>query len=274
MIDVWRLCTVLSTAIELAAGQAPRQTPTTFQWPNGKRAAVSLSFDDGRASQVETGLALLKKAAVKVTFFVNPASVEKNLAGWKQASADGHEIANHSATHPCTGNYAFSAANALESYTLERMAQDIDRANAAIEKLLGVKPVTFAYPCGQKFIGRDAGVKSYVPLVAERFLVGRGYLDESPNDPTVVDLAQAMGTAVDDMDFPQMKAIVDAAAAEGRWIIFAGHDIGRRARQTTDAGALEQLCAYLKDPVNGIWLGTVAQIGRYVRDERHEAAGR
>jgi hypothetical protein len=48
-------------------------------------------------------------------------------------------------------------------------------------------------------------VRSYVPLVAERFLVGRGYLDESPNNPAVCDLSQAMGTPFDDLDFTQMK---------------------------------------------------------------------
>jgi peptidoglycan/xylan/chitin deacetylase (PgdA/CDA1 family) len=47
----------------------------SFKWPDGKRAAVSLSFDDGRLSQIDTGLALLKKLGLKVTFFVNPGSV-------------------------------------------------------------------------------------------------------------------------------------------------------------------------------------------------------
>jgi peptidoglycan/xylan/chitin deacetylase (PgdA/CDA1 family) len=265
-----QLCAVvlcLAVSASLDAGSS-RQSGKAFGWPEGRRAAVSLSFDDGRASQVDAGLAVLKKAGVKVTFFLNPGAVEKKLAGWKQAVADGHEIANHTATHPCTGNYAFSASNALENYTLEKIAQDIDSANARIETLLGVEPTTFAYPCGQKFVGRGRDVKSYVPLVAERFLAGRGYLDESPNDPALVDLAQAMGTAIDDLDFAQMKSIVDQAATEGRWIIFAGHDIGARAHQTTDVGALEQLCAYLKDRSNGIWVGTVAEIGAYVRDQR------
>jgi hypothetical protein len=99
-------------------------------------------------------------------------------------------------------------------------------------------------------------------------------MDESPNNPALADLAQAMGTAFDDMDFPQMKTIVDAAAADGRWVIFAGHEIGQKAYQTTDMRALEQLCVYLKDPANGIWPGTVAEIGAYVRDRQREAAAR
>ena len=61
-----------------------------------------------------------------------------------------------------------------------------------------MKPRTFAYPCGQRFVGRGFEVRSYVPPVAERSLAGRGYLDESANDPAVCDLAEAMGTPFGD----------------------------------------------------------------------------
>lgn len=257
----------IGLAIGCLVGLTATSQLQSFQWPDGKRAAVSLSFDDGRVSQVDTGLALLKRANVKVTFYVTPGAVEKRLDDWKRAVAEGHEIGSHSLTHPCTGNYTFSVNNALEDFDLPKMAAQLDEATDRIHKLLGVKPTTFAYPCGLKFVGRGRDVKSYVPLIAERFLVGRGYLDESPNAPAVTDLAQAMGTPIDDLDFPQMKAIVDGAAKEGRWIIFAGHDFGARRRQTTDTNALEALIAYLKDPANGIWLGTVAEVGGYVKKQ-------
>ncbi len=239
-----------------------------FHWPDGHTAAVSLSFDDARLSQIDTGLPLFKRLGVKVTFFVEPRGVQERLEGWKQAVIDGHEIANHTLTHPCTGNYAFSRNNALEDYDLRRMAQEIDGANDQIQKLLGVKSRTFAYPCGQKFVGRGLDVQSYVPLVAERFLVGRSYLSESSNDPTVVDLSQAMGTAFDDMDFPQMKRLVDEAVKQGRWVIFVGHEIGQRAFQTTDTKAIELLCKYLREPDNKIWFGTVDEVGEYIRQQR------
>jgi len=251
------------------ASQIAATNPTKpFHWPNGRRGAVSLSFDDARLSQIDTGLALLDRHHVKATFFVQPENIRARLEGWKKAVEDGHEIGNHSKTHPCTANYSFSRNNGLEDYSLATMAAQIDGANAEIERLLVVKPRTFAYPCGQKFVGRGLDVRSYVPLVAERFLAGRGYLDESANDPAVCDLAQAMGTPFDDTDFEQMKNRVEQAAAEGRWVIFVGHEIGKRGYQVTDTAALEALCEYLKDPANGIWLGTVAEIAEYVRQQR------
>jgi len=90
----------------------------------------------------------------------------------------------------------------------------------------------------------------------------------APNDPIFTDLSQAMGTAFDDMDFPQMKNLVDEAAKNGSWVIFVGHEIGQRAPQTTDVKALEAVCAYLKDPANGIWLGTVEEVASYVHAHR------
>jgi peptidoglycan-N-acetylglucosamine deacetylase len=262
-------CTFLLNAQVAPASQATNgKAGSEFHWPDGHTAAVSLSFDDARLSQIDTGLPLFKRLGVKVTFFVEPRGVQQRLEGWKQAVIDDHEIANHTLTHPCTGNYAFSRNNALEDYDLQRMAQEIDGANDQIQKLLGVKSKTFAYPCGQKFVGRGLDVQSYVPLVAERFLVGRSYLSESSNDPTVVDLAQAMGTAFDDTDFPQMKKVVDQALAQGRWVIFVGHEIGQRAYQTTDTKAIELLCKYLKDPDNRIWFGTVNEVGEYIRQQR------
>src|SRR5262249_26750509 len=126
---------VMTGALCVIGASVPITGQQAFHWPDGKRAAVSLSFDDGRVSQIDAGLALMKKLGLKVTFFVTPASVERQLAGWKQAVADGHEIANHSLTHPCTGNYAISVNNALETYDLAMMAQQLDEANIRIEQL-------------------------------------------------------------------------------------------------------------------------------------------
>ena len=251
--------------------KAKREVLPTFHWPNGKRAAVSLSFDDARTSQVEVGHPVFRKHGVKATFFTTAPNIEPRLAGWKQAVSDGHEIGNHSVTHPCTGNYPDFRNNALENYTLEMMAKELDGASAQIEQLLGVKPRTFAYPCGLKFVGKGLDVRSYVPLVAERFLAGRGYLDEAPNDPTICDLAQSLGTAFDDQDFEQMKKVVDYAREFGRWVIFVGHEIGPRAHQTTDVKALEALLEYISNPTTGIWVNTVAEIASYIKRERDDA---
>ncbi|MGO8790876.1 MAG: polysaccharide deacetylase family protein [Terriglobia bacterium] len=247
---------------------APQESAKVIHWPEGKRVAVSLTFDDGRASQVDTGLDVINPTGVKVTFFVNPPAVKNRLAGWKRAVASGHEIGSHTMTHPCTGNFPWSRQNALENYTLESMSQQLDEASAQIQELLGVHAVTFAYPCGQKFVGRGPEMKSYVPLIGQKFLVGRGYMDEYYNDPLFCDLAQAGGTVTDDTDYIDLVKHIEKASQQGDWIIFVGHDIGQKAFQVTDSIALAALCRYMQDPANGVWVDTVEHIAKYVIKQR------
>jgi peptidoglycan/xylan/chitin deacetylase (PgdA/CDA1 family) len=242
--------------------------PTQFEWPQNKAVGVSLSFDDARASQVEVGVPLLNSYHVKATFYVSVAPMRERLSDWKAVLAAGHEIGNHSLRHACTGNFPFAKGKALEDYTLEQMAAELDQANSEIEKALGTRPVTFAYPCGQKFVGRGVDVKSYVPVVASRFLAGRGWRDEAPTAPAVCDLAQLMTMELDGLTWEQLQGLIEQARKTGGWLVLCGHDIGDGGRQTTRIDTLLAFCKYAQDPKNGVWVDTVANIGRYVAAHR------
>jgi peptidoglycan/xylan/chitin deacetylase (PgdA/CDA1 family) len=109
------------------------QTPTPIKWPEGKTVAVSLSFDDGRLSQVDKGTALLDKYNVKATFYLMPSSLKERLEGWKKAAQNGHEIGNHSLNHPCSGNFEWSRHKAIENYSLEQMRSELMDASKQIE---------------------------------------------------------------------------------------------------------------------------------------------
>jgi peptidoglycan/xylan/chitin deacetylase (PgdA/CDA1 family) len=241
-----------------------------FGWPEGKRAAVSLSFDDARPSQIDRGMAILDACGAKATFYVSPAGLDQRPDAWGRAVSRGHEIGNHTLHHPCSGNFPFARERALEDYTLERMERDLLDANEAIRNRLGVTPATFAYPCGQTFVGRGEGVRSYVPLVARHFLAGRGAFNETHNAPAHCDLAQLFSRDGDGRSFEELKAMLDEAVADGGWLVFMGHDIGDGPgrRQVTHDAALEKLCRHCLDPAGGIWLDTVAAVGEYVRDHR------
>jgi len=237
-------------------------------WPEGKRAAVSLTFDDARPSQIDNGIPLFTRCGVNVTFYLSPKNIEKRFEGWKNAIKTGHEIGNHTMTHPCTGNYPFSRDNALEEYDLDKIKIDIETAEKEIKQLLGVTTKTFAYPCGQKFVGRGTGLQSYVPLIAEKFIAGRGWLDEHANDPGFCDMAQLLAMESDGKSFEQLKLLIDNATADGSWLILCGHNINDGGHQTTLIKTLEQLCEYCQNPDNGIWIDTVENIGNYILEQR------
>src|SRR6266498_1260878 len=99
-------------ALSFCKGLLAQRTDTTFEWPDDKKAVISLTFDDARLSQVEAGTAFLDTYGCKATFFVVPANVELRLDGWKKAVASGHEIGNHTMRHPCTANFVWSRKNA------------------------------------------------------------------------------------------------------------------------------------------------------------------
>jgi len=244
-----------------------------FPWPDGKRVAVSLSFDDARPSQVDVGVPLLNEYGVRATFYVSPSRVPERLGAWKAAVAAGHEIGNHSMRHACTGNFSWSRQKALEDYTPRQMAKELDQAHAEIQRLLGVRALTFAYPCGQKFVGRGKRVRSYVPLVAERFIAGRGWRDETANDPAFCDPAQLLAVELDGLTFEQLKVLIDAAAEQGSWLVLAGHEIGEKGRQTTRTDTLRAFCEHAADPKTGLWVDTVANVARYVAEHRGDQGG-
>lgn len=240
-----------------------------FQWPEGKRAAISLTFDDARQSQVTQGMLILDEYDIKATFYVSISNLEKQLDAWKQAVNTGHEIGNHTLAHPCSGNFSFIGDDrALEDYTIEKMQHELVETNNIIENLLGVKPVSFAYPCGQKFVGRGKNLKSYIPLIAEGFLTGRGWMDEWSNDPAFCDMANLMAMELDGKDFEHVKQLIDRTLANGGWLIFCGHEIGEKGRQTTYSSTLKAICEYAKDPANGIWLDSVQAIANHIHKQR------
>lgn len=262
-------CSALVITKPAAAQSATGKTTSEkIRWPDGKKLAISLSFDDARYSQVDSGTAVLDKYGVKATFYVVPASVEKRLEGWKKAVAAGHEIGNHTLSHPCTGNYAFSRRNALEDYTLKKMRYQLTECNNRIRELLGVNAQVFAYPCGQKFVGRGKNIRSYVPLVADLFISGRGWLDEAANDAAFCDLAQITGMEMDGKNFKEILSLIESAKETGAWLTLAGHEMASGGEQTTNLKMLEELMQYAQDPANGIWIAPVGVVAKYIRDQR------
>jgi beta-glucosidase len=264
-------CLILS--VSLAFGQAydegmDADKSSAFSWPEGKQMAISLTFDDARLSQIDKGIPVLDRHNLKATFYLSPDAMLQRVEGWKNAIANGHDIGNHSRVHPCTGNFLWSRERALENYTLSSMASELDSANRIIEKSLGVSPVSFAYPCGQTYVGSGLQTRSYVPLVAARFATGRTWMDEVPNDPAFCDLSQLTGIELDGKSFGEIKKLIEESRKAGSWLILAGHEMDNGGSQTSILSTIDSICQYARNPANGIWLDDVQQIGNYVRDQR------
>jgi hypothetical protein len=103
-----------------------------------------------------------------------------------------------------------------------------------------------------------------VPLVAELFSAGRGFLDEVPNDPRYCDLAKLTGMDMDGKDFEDLRPLLEQVKENGQWLVLAGHEMGTAGEQTTRLAMLEALIAYAQDPANGLWIAPVGAVARHV----------
>lgn len=104
---------------------------------------IALTFDDGPAHPF-TGqvLDILREARVPATFFVCGKNVERFPEIVRRMQAEKHTIGNHTYSHP-----------ALYFKTRGRIAEEIDRTQAAIEKAAGVRPRLFRPPYGGRWLG-------------------------------------------------------------------------------------------------------------------------
>ena len=104
----------------------------------GDPAEVLLTFDDG-PSVPYTGqiLDILRAHGVKATFFLCGANAERYPELVRRIRDEGHEIGNHTWSHP----YLYLASRA-------KMAAEIDRTQDILEKITGTRPVWFRPPFG------------------------------------------------------------------------------------------------------------------------------
>jgi peptidoglycan-N-acetylglucosamine deacetylase len=246
----------------------------SFFWPGDKKMALSITFDDARISQIDSGgISILDKYDVKGTFYVSPENLAPQIEGWKKAIENGHEIGNHTTTHPCSVNFGWHGRKTLENYSLTDIHNDINTANKIISEILGVQPLSFAYPCGQTFVGMGLDAKSYVPVISSMFESGRLYSTGTVN-PVFCDMAQLPSESLDNKSFDEILELIEYAGKRGQWLILTGHDVGEGIetgdKLISSQKTLEAICKYASDPSNGIWIDNVHNIASYINNKRNE----
>ncbi|MGC9947739.1 MAG: glycosyltransferase [Bryobacteraceae bacterium] len=101
-----------------------------------KGKVLCLTFDDGPDPRYTPAiLDILRSHGVRATFFVIGANADQNIGLVKRAYAEGHDIGNHTYTHP---NIALVSE--------ERAALELSTTERIIENALGVSTVLFRPP--------------------------------------------------------------------------------------------------------------------------------
>jgi peptidoglycan/xylan/chitin deacetylase (PgdA/CDA1 family) len=217
---------------------------TVLNWA-GFTGAVSYTFDDANQSQIDY-YPDINALGVHMTFYLVSNSMNATNNIWTQAVKDGHELGNHTHTHPSTAS-----------------ASEIDTCTTFIQQTFGVTPFTMAAPYGDM---------SFVSYAQSRFLANRGVWGGSiaPNDSTdpfnlLCNIPATRASAAD------INSYILSARDLGNWQIMLFHGFYDSDFQPVDIGEFTKSVNAIK-AYGDMWMDTVCNICAYWRAQKLFAA--
>ncbi|GAA0387284.1 deacetylase [Acrocarpospora corrugata] len=138
-------CATLALLPTAGAQAAPEDTKITIHAAPGKKVVpfcethkcIALTFDDGPSTNTTKLLATLKKYKAKATFFVMGSQVKKHPLLTRNIVKGGHEIGNHTWSHPW-----------LTDLSSAEIYKEINETQKLVKKTTGKTPTLFRAPGG------------------------------------------------------------------------------------------------------------------------------
>ena len=139
--------------VQAAQASAPARALPIYRVQTDEKK-VALSFDAAWGNeQTQTLIDILKQYNVKTTFFVVGAWVDKYPDSVRALVAAGHEVCNHSDTHPH-----------LAKMSQQQILSQVTACNEKIRSVAGTAPILFRPPYGEynnSVINTVNGLKMY-----------------------------------------------------------------------------------------------------------------
>lgn len=229
----------------------------SFVWPNGAKAAVSLSYDDTLNSQLDNAVPVLNEHGIKASFYLLLASpvLNERLDEWRALALQGHELGNHTIYHACSasqpGNDWVRPHNDMDKRTVEQMRDEVATANTFLKAIDGKSERTMTLPCGHVMTSDG----NYVPAIKGMFVAIKGE-EQLPAGFSVYALPT-------DASGEELIDVVKRAAQGGGMANIIFHGIGGdHLSVSTEAHA--QLIRYLAEHRDVYWTDTYLNIMKYV----------
>lgn len=247
----------------------PFPAAAATRWPNECRGAVSLTYDDGLDSQLDLAVPALDRHGFKATFFLTFDNIRHRLPDWIALARRGHELANHTVTHPCDLQ-RFSPAG-YRRHELLPMALWLEQ----IEPTVRVR--SFAYPCDVTNLGPgDANRQEarFDRLLARQGIVAARTSEGDPNRPDTAlrrpHRLQALAVGYDATNLTQVEAYLEGAARQGYWAILVFHALAPLPTQEGETS--EKLHSDILDAVgrHRLWCAPVATVFDRVRRQARD----
>jgi peptidoglycan/xylan/chitin deacetylase (PgdA/CDA1 family) len=123
-------------------GRSSRILAPSFHRGDRSEPCLALSFDDGPSESTPAVLEVLAQHRIKATFFMCGKNVRRLPSIARQVRSAGHEIGNHTDTHPY-----------LCLKSPEAVYRELKLAQETIHLTIGVTPTLFRAPYGVRWFG-------------------------------------------------------------------------------------------------------------------------
>lgn len=248
--------------LALLAGKAHADA---IAWPNGARAAISLSYDDTLNSQLDNAVPVLNQHGIKASFYLilsSPVLFER-MEEWRALASQGHELGNHTIYHPCSGSVPdrdwVRPHFDMDKRTVEHMRDEVRVANTFLKAIDGKSERTMTLPCGDVMTNDG----NYVPHVKDLLVAIKGAEEGLPS-------GFASLAVPSNVTGKELIAIVQAAAARGGMANIIFHGIGGDHLQVASKAHTE-LVSYLAANRAIYWTDTYINIIKYVQNKTRSA---
>lgn len=213
------------------------------QFDGGRKAALSLTFDDGSLEHYTLVAPELEKNGLRGTFYVcgsffNIDGTKKNSLTWEMARdmiGRGHEIGNHSWSHP--------DLTEVDDSTLFR---EVKLNDEVITDSTGVRPPTFGYPYG----AYDDRVLAC--CLEDRVGSRKGY--------------RSLGQSKHHMTPEKMEAMLEETIAAGGWLVTVTHGITKGYDIWEEPDQLWEIFARIAALDDTLWTAPMRDVAAYVAE--------
>lgn len=234
---------ILLLFIPLIAACSGVKDARICEFKDGRQAAVSLTFDDGLADDFFLIAPQLNKLGINGTFWINASNIgtvsnDALRLTWDQCramAAAGHEISNHSWSHPN-----------LTKLSEEQVREEVKLTDDAIERELGSRPITFCYPFN--------ATNELVSSICNEGRVGTRTYQEAQGQVNSHSTAESLSA--------WLRKVID----NREWGVTMTHGIHSGWDQWEDENVLWNFYKELGFKRDSVWVDTFAAVASYIAE--------
>lgn len=237
-----------------------------FKWPDGKKAAVVFTYNDGLDCHLDVAVPQLEEFGFKGTFYCtgNSPSLYNRTEDWRSIAKNGHELGNHTLFHPCDGTKFdwVKPEYDLNKYTLEQLLVELKTANTLLKAIDGKNERSFGFTCSNSRVSGE----DFTDEIIKMFGVARC---DGPIPSTMKDyeIFKAPSWGVNEPKASELISYVEEAKKNGTIAVVMFHSVGGGY---LNVGAEEhrKLLQYVKENEDDFYCDTFFNVMHYIENNR------